>query len=593
MKPRSKWLLILLVVALSAAAGRFIFDTQQRHDASDVPRTKVAPSAPKPTSAGEDARAKALRAPPNSLRFVRGDDAEPVHVSVRVGTPGHYPPREDEVEKGGFFELPELLDTSDGRVSTHEVFARSQDQKDAFWSLVSASPDDDEAQRVKLRPASPLRIEVVDPTGAPLSGAKVRLSRGLIGLIHQTETASENGEVDFGAIPEGDFQLSAYADGFVRHTRHLLHAIRADSEGATTRVVLDRGATVTGRVLDEFGVPVVDAQVAIIPVSPFADEILDANFLAQVGVASQISRTDAAGRFSVGGIQTGAVQVRAEAPGYGAGLSALTRVKGHTTTRISDLILAREVRRDDLLIRVNLRDATRGLSAVELRVPAGKEDAGRRCVGRRVSERDWRFINCGSGERELLATTTDGVALRWKGQLEDESEITLAAPRRVEIYVVDTLGAPVSGAMVQLWQDGQMLLEGISAGAAPIPYDTSLPFRATLIARDARRGAGRTRLEITAEQPADAARAVLTLDRGLFDLSLPPGVINRREDIERHLGADIVQDDQQWIVDIVPADSGAGRAGIQRGDRILLVQRVGEAVDVMVWRDGELLKVTL
>src|SRR5690554_3278466 len=44
----------------------------------------------------------------------------------------------------------------------------------------------------------------------------------------QTETASEDGEVNFGAIPEGDFQLSVYADGFVRHTRHLLHAYRSE-----------------------------------------------------------------------------------------------------------------------------------------------------------------------------------------------------------------------------------------------------------------------------------------------------------------------------------------------------------------------------
>src|SRR5690554_97334 len=593
MKPRSKWLFILLSAALIAATGSFVFVDQQRQAAGEAAHTEVAPDAQKSDSAVAGDQAEDLTAPPNALRFVRGDDAEDVRVSVVVGTPGHYPPREGEVEKGGFFELPELLETSNGSVNTHEVFVRSQDNKDAFWSYLSASPNDAQAQLVALRPASPLKVEVVDPTGAPLSGAKVRLSRGLIGLVHQTETASEDGEVNFGAIPEGDFQLSVYADGFVRHTRHLLHAYRADSEVATTRVVLDRGATVTGRVVDEFGVAVVGAEVAIIPVSPFADEILDANFLAQVGVASQIARSDAAGRFSVGGIATGAVQVRAEAPGYGAGLSALTRVKGHTTTKIKDLILAREVQRDDLLIRVNLSDPTLALSAVELRVPGANEDAGRRCPGSRVSARDWRFINCGSGARELLATTADGVPLRWKGVLENESEITLTAPSRIEIYVVDALGAPVSGALVQLWQEGRKLLEATSAGAEPIPYDTALPFRATLIARDARRGAGHKRLEITAEQPADAARAVLTLDRELFDLSLPPGVLNRREDIEQHLGAKIVQDEHQWIIDFVPADSSAGQAGIQRGDRILLVQRVGEKVEVIVWRDGDWIKVTL
>jgi|GEM_PF-6552991 len=593
MKPRSKWLFILLSAALIAATGSFVFVDQQRQAAGEAAHTEVAPDAQKPDSAVAADQAEDLTAPPNALRFVRGDDAEDVRVSVVVGTPGHYPPREGEVEKGGFFELPELLETSNGSVNTHEVFVRSQDNKDAFWSYLSASPNDAQAQLVALRPASPLKVEVVDPTGAPLSGAKVRLSRGLIGLVHQTETASEDGEVNFGAIPEGDFQLSVYADGFVRHTRHLLHAYRADSEVATTRVVLDRGATVTGRVVDEFGVAVVGAEVAIIPVSPFADEILDADFLAQVGVASQIARSDAAGRFSVGGIATGAVQVRAEAPGYGAGLSALTRVKGHTTTKIKDLILAREVQRDDLLIRVNLSDPTLALSAVELRVPGANEDAGRRCPGSRVSARDWRFINCGSGARELLATTADGVPLRWKGVLENESEITLTAPSRIEIYVVDALGAPVSGALVQLWQEGRKLLEATSAGAEPIPYDTALPFRATLIARDARRGAGHKRLEITAEQPADAARAVLTLDRELFDLSLPPGVLNRREDIEQHLGAKIVQDEHQWIIDFVPADSSAGQAGIQRGDRILLVQRVGEKVEVIVWRDGDWIKVTL
>lgn len=602
MKTRLKWLYLLLLVATVAAAGSFVAAdcASQGVDEGDSAKERADRPADTPAPTSEDAVAPpaALEVPANALRFVRGDKAEDVAVSVSVGTPGHYPPREGEVGIGGFFELPELLEVSvwSEDVNAHEVYARSEDNKDAFWSVLPANRDPNEPQVVTLRPASPIKVEVVDPAGEPLSGAKVRLSRGLIGMVHQTQMTSDAGEALFGAIPQGDFQLSVYADGFVRHTRHLLHAYRADSEVATTQVVLDRGATVAGRVIDEFGVPVVGADVEIIPVSPFANEILDADFLAQVGVASQIGKSDAQGRFSMGGIATGGVQVRAEAVGYGSALSALIRVKGNTSTRIKDLVLSREVRRDDLLVRIYVRDASVELNSVELRVPKGKNDAGRLCRGQRVNARDWRFVNCGMGSRELVATSAAGVQLHWEGMLEAESEITLNSPRRVEIFVVDALGSPVSGAMVQIWQDGRLLLDANSLGARPINFDTALPFKASIVARDARRGAGQKVVNIganAANQAANEERAVVTLDRGLFELSLPPGVANSGEEIEGYLGAQIVQDDQQWIVDFVAEDSSAGQAGIQRGDRILVVRRVGAKVEVTVSRDGNRIQVTL
>lgn len=602
MKPRSKWLYLLFIAATIAALGSFVFVNGQSPGEIDAQESKPEPesqtNAQKTPSKDSGDLGEDVEAPPHSLRFVRGADAESVAVFVNVGTPGHYPPREGEVEEGGFFELPEALEVStwDEELNVHEVYARSEDNKDAFWSFLPANKNPDEAQVVTLRPASPLNVEVVDPAGEPLVGAKVRLSHGLIGMVHQTEITSEDGEALLGAIPEGDFQLSVYADGFVRHTRHLLHTYRSESEVATTQVILDRGATVTGRVVDEFGVVVAGADVAIIPVSPFADEIIDADFLAQVGVASQIGKSDAQGRFSMGGIATGAVQVRADAPGYGAGLSALIRVKGDTSTKIDDIVLTREEQRDDLLVRVLLSDPTVKLNAVELRVPSGHEDAGRRCRGSRLNARDWRFVNCGKGSRELIATTTTGVALHWKGTLEEEDEITLNAPRRLEVFVVDAVGAPVSGAFVQIWQDGEKLLEATSRGADPIRYDTAIPFRATIVARDARRGAGQYAIEIAAnagDQAANEERAVVTLDRELLELSFPPGVLNHVEEIERHLGAQIVQDDHQWIVDRVPADSGAGQAGIQRGDHILMLRRVGEEVEAIISREGERLRVIL
>src|SRR5690554_4677273 len=158
MKPRSKWLFILLSAALIAATGSFVFVDQQRQAAGEAAHTEVAPDAQKPDSAVAADQAEDLTAPPNALRFVRGDDAEDVRVSVVVGTPGHYPPREGEVEKGGFFELPELLETSNGSVNTHEVFVRSQDNKDAFWSYLSASPNDAQAQLVALRRSEERRV---------------------------------------------------------------------------------------------------------------------------------------------------------------------------------------------------------------------------------------------------------------------------------------------------------------------------------------------------------------------------------------------------------------------------------------------------
>lgn len=603
MKPRSKLFVLLLIAASIAALGSFFFptDTNQVVTDANLPNSEGENDQLTQNTASKDVdnTAEDEVAPLNSLRFVRGSDNEDVAVTAWVGTPGRYPPSHGDVEKGGFFELPEPLANStwDNAVSAHEVYARSADNKDAFWSYLPPNQDPDASPKtVELRPASPIKVEVIDPAGDALAGARIRLSLNLIGLVHQNEISAENGEAVFGATPEGDYYLTVHADGYVRHTRHLLHAYHAGSDADSVQVTLDHGATVAGRVVDEYGVAVAGAEVEIIPVSPFADEILDANFLAQVGVASQVTKSNAQGNFSVAGIETGAVQVRADAPGYGAGLSALIRVKGNDSKKINDVVLSREAQRNDLVVRVILRDPDIELSAVELLVPGGQEDAGRRCQGSRINTRDWRFPNCGKGTRELIATTTEGVSLGWSGELHGEDEVTLTAPRRLEIFVVDRLGAPVSGAWVQIWQDGRKLLDATSRGDAPIRFDTAIPFQATLIARDERRGAGQKITRIAADaadQAATKERAVITLDRQLLDLSLPPGVVTNPDEIQRLLGAQIVADDQQWIIDVVAQQSTAGKAGIRRGDRLLMMRRIGEDVEAVVARGDQRVRATL
>ncbi len=582
----------LFLVAAAGGVGAVVWLSQEasRAQREPAPHTANAHVPPKVADTGAT-RADASPDGP-AVRFVVPGASESAAVAAVVGAPGLYPTEKPSVAAGGVLTLPDPAATTlSGReASDYEVYARTLDDAHAYWGDVSIDgAGSDAIQQVELDAAVPLDVTVVDKAGKPVTGAEVRVSRGLVSLVHLMQSTKPSGAAHFAAVPPGDYRLTVQAAGFVRRSRHLLHTAQA-SKGAAdqVRMQLDHGATVTGRVVDTNGNPIRAATVQVIPVSPFADETVDAEFLSQVGVASQTGTADKKGHFSLGGIAVGAVRVRAEAPGWTAGLSDIVRAGHGGVVSAGKIVLDPKTLRKDLLVRINSDLHTR-FADVELL--AERDDKPHTCRGRRIKASDWRFPNCGVGKRTLVATTASGTKVRWTGDFDESTEVQLNAPQALGLFVTDAAGSPVAGALVQLWRDDKLVFEGTSDGAQPIRVEVPVPFDGTLVGFDGRRGEGSTPVHLTGQ--GDQGRFVARLDKPLFSPGLPPGNVHDQAAVERILGAKVVRDTHAWLVDMVAADSPAGKAGIQRGDRLVYVRKVGGAYAVALERGDTRLEVEL
>ena len=113
------------------------------------------------------------------LRFVAGEGGQPRPASARVGAPGLYPPMSLDTDDTGTLHLPRhLADRLHGApFEIYELLVRSHDGDHGFWgdldpTGVAAGAVEDEVlgHDVRLVPAAPLVIEILDPQGKPLPG---------------------------------------------------------------------------------------------------------------------------------------------------------------------------------------------------------------------------------------------------------------------------------------------------------------------------------------------------------------------------------------------------------------------------------------
>lgn len=140
-------------------------------------------------------------------------------------------------------------------VSTVRVIAAGYATEVLALGLLRAG--DVEADTIELQREAAVRGRVVDASGAPISGAEVscHLSREL------RTTTAEDGRFRLGSLDptEARSRISASATGYVSTTR----TVTAETFGSAAEVEFDlvllRGASVSGRVLDERGHGVVNA----------------------------------------------------------------------------------------------------------------------------------------------------------------------------------------------------------------------------------------------------------------------------------------------------------------------------------------------
>jgi hypothetical protein len=381
------------------------------------------------------------------LRFVRAGADRSSPVEVTIGMAGMWPPAEASAPGGGLIPLPrtEVTTLWGDETNSYEVFARSHDRSHGFWGDISIEePGEPGIHDVVLEPASPLEVTVADESGAPISGAEVRISRGFVALVHLAKETGADGKAVFDGLPSGDFQVTVKAQGYARHLRQVVLA----EEEQSIALSLVEGATKIGN--------------------------------------GELER-----------------------------LASQVVVSGNRTV-----------------------------------VSTGEEDA----------EGD-------DGEQE-------------------------ERPRHpLDLYVVDRSGSPVHGALLQLWKDGRRLFEKKSAGTTPVGVEIATPFRGTLVAFDGQRGEGRVDVVLT--ERANTNEFIVTLDRDLLTLDLPPGRVNARSRIEQILGADLVRDNDAWLADVLSPASAAAKAGIERGDRVVFLQEVSGGYSALIERGSQRMRIQI
>jgi len=174
---------------------------------------------------------------------------------------------------------------------------------------------------IVLEPSATLSGVVTDSSGAPIEGARL-VVRGKLGFggfpggAFASDRSDEDGHFSIEDVAPGSLVLSAMAEGFLRQERTGLEVVAGETMD-DLRVILEPGATVTGRVLDALGNPLSDARVSI---------VRDRMDFSISGGAS--ASTDADGVYRMPGVPPGERSLEAEHDGHQRQVRDLTVVVG-------------------------------------------------------------------------------------------------------------------------------------------------------------------------------------------------------------------------------------------------------------------------
>ena len=181
---------------------------------------------------------------------------------------------------------------------------------------------------VRLAAGTPVTVEVLSSRGEPLAGARVEAYRVHDGAPGFDEPAAPrpavaastgpDGTARIAALPPGPWTLVASKAGWARRGRAAAAVHDGDEQRFT--IVLDRGQTLRGRVVDGAGAPIPGALVASIRRTLNSDR----------SVAPLTTRTvaDARGRFELSGLPAQDVVLWAARPGRRLGIVAAVRLPG-------------------------------------------------------------------------------------------------------------------------------------------------------------------------------------------------------------------------------------------------------------------------
>ena len=176
----------------------------------------------------------------------------------------------------------------------------------------SGAPPRDRTPNTQPTGTASITGRVVSVEGAPLRRTQVQLAGA--GVTGRTAVTDSEGRYVFTGLPAGRYSLRAFRSGYI----NIAYGQRTPTEPSKPLeladgqalsgidIVVPRGSAITGRIVDEFGEPVVQAQVQALryQYQPSGERVLQP----AGGIAGQ---TDDLGQFRIYGLQPGEYVVSA------------------------------------------------------------------------------------------------------------------------------------------------------------------------------------------------------------------------------------------------------------------------------------------
>jgi uncharacterized GH25 family protein len=311
------------VAVVGAVVGAWWWWTDRT---ASAPAASVATPGRSEDVAGDQARPRGREPEPGTpARAMIGDDpAGTLRLEGQVvDVDGHgvagatviitaTPPRTLITEADGSFAFDRLI----GRQYT--LIARAA--RAVAGPITTRLTDRSEPVVLALRPAGMLTVVVVDRDGKSINGAIVELR----GVDEQRAVVKGEAAV-FSPVVPGSYQLVAWAE----HMAHTFQRIQIGAGDASARMVLASGAPVTGRVIDDRGDGVGDAQVRWSGASDWIQQADDRR-------DGTVTAADGSFRFDV--MPAGSFRFIASHPERAPGISPLVTLDG--TTQRDGVVIA-------------------------------------------------------------------------------------------------------------------------------------------------------------------------------------------------------------------------------------------------------------
>lgn len=189
---------------------------------------------------------------------VIGEPAIAGRAKVRLEGSSLWPPLVQPVAADGSFNFAELVDGVYGLVATVEAAAPGE-QEYASIPLENLGAGTEVGLALALAYRIPVRV--ISPDGSPVAGARVTVGYASVGMLQQVGETGPEGQVAIGPIVPGPYVVSADADGYLPS-----ESIQVDLGATplpTQTLTLLRPGRISGRVIDEHGVAVAGASIAV------------------------------------------------------------------------------------------------------------------------------------------------------------------------------------------------------------------------------------------------------------------------------------------------------------------------------------------